>query len=101
MKPVEINDETLALDVIHSAGPGGNFIAESHTAKHFRGAWFPRLLDRQNYEAWAADGKQTMGERARQVVRDILTEHEPDPLSPDRVGQIQSVIEAAESRGEE
>jgi trimethylamine--corrinoid protein Co-methyltransferase len=79
-------------------GPGGNFIAEKHTMDHFRGVWFPGLLDRQNYEAWTGDGKQTMGDRIRRKVNDLITEHKPDPLSADSVNRIKAVIGAAESR---
>jgi trimethylamine--corrinoid protein Co-methyltransferase len=98
IKPVSINRDTLALDVIDRVGPGGNFIAEKHTMDHFRGVWFPGLLDRQNYEAWAGDGKQTMGDRIRRKVSDLLTDHKPEPLPADRVNRIKAVIEAAESR---
>jgi trimethylamine--corrinoid protein Co-methyltransferase len=98
VKSVEINDETLALDVIHKVGPGGSFIAEDHTARHFRGVWFPRLLNRQNYEAWAADGKQTMGDRMRQKVREILAAHQPQPLPAQAVERIQGIVQAADAR---
>jgi trimethylamine--corrinoid protein Co-methyltransferase len=98
VKSVEINDETLALDVIHKVGPGGSFIAEDHTARHFRGVWFPRLLNRQNYEAWAADGKQTMGDRMRQKVREILAAHQPQPLPTQAVERIQGIVQAADAR---
>lgn len=98
VKTVEINDETLALDLIHRVGPGGSFIAEDHTARHFRGVWFPRLLNRQNYEAWAAEGKQTMGDRLRQRVSDILATHKPQALSPKALERIQGIVQAADTR---
>ncbi len=34
----ELTDETLALDVIASVGPGGHFLAEKHTRTHMRGS---------------------------------------------------------------
>jgi len=43
---IEINDETLALDLIDRVGPGGNFLAEEHTLKHFRKHWVPTIMDR-------------------------------------------------------
>ena len=98
MRPVEIDTETLALDVIHNVGPGGDFIAEKHTVQHFRSNWFPQLLDRQNFDAWAAGGKATMGDRARQKVNDILTAHEPQALSPSAVERIRSIVDQADAR---
>jgi trimethylamine--corrinoid protein Co-methyltransferase len=98
IKSVEINDETLALDVIHRVGPGGSFLTEDHTARHFRGVWFPRLLNRQNYDAWAADGKQTMGDRMRQKVREILAVHNPQPMEPKIVERIRAILQSADAK---
>ena len=43
---IQVDEETLALDVIKEVGPGGNFLAHEHTVKHFRkeGLLFPRRL---------------------------------------------------------
>ncbi|HNS52743.1 MAG TPA: trimethylamine methyltransferase family protein [Anaerolineae bacterium] len=98
IKGVEINDDTLALDVIHKVGPGGSFVAESHTAKHFRGVWFPKLLNRQNYDTWAAEGRQTMGDRTRQKVRDLLATHQPQALPAAVVEEIRGVVQKADAR---
>lgn len=98
IKGVDINDETLALDVIHKVGPGGTFVAESHTAKHFRGVWFPKLLNRQNFDTWAADGHLTLGDRARQKVRDLLATHRPEPVPAAALEQIQGIVRKADAR---
>ena len=42
LKPIEVNDETLALDTIRRVGIGGNYLADEHTAHHFRDELFPR-----------------------------------------------------------
>ncbi|NIM45683.1 MAG: trimethylamine methyltransferase, partial [Nitrososphaeria archaeon] len=31
----EVNDDSLALDVIRRVGPGGHYLAERHTLNHF------------------------------------------------------------------
>jgi trimethylamine--corrinoid protein Co-methyltransferase len=98
IKPVKINRETLALDVIDQVGPGGNFIAEKHTMDHFREFWVPGLLDRQNYEAWAGEGKPNLGDRIRSKVNNLLSEHNPEPLSANKMADIKALIQAAESR---
>jgi trimethylamine---corrinoid protein Co-methyltransferase len=98
IRAVDINEETLALDVIHNVGPGGSFVAESHTAKHFRGVWFPKLLNRQNFAAWAAEGRLTMGDRARQQVRELLATHKPQPVPAAVVEQIKGIVQKADAR---
>jgi len=52
MKGLEINSETLALDLIDQIGPDGDFLGSSHTRKHYKEDWYPGLFDRHNYEAW-------------------------------------------------
>jgi trimethylamine--corrinoid protein Co-methyltransferase len=98
MGGLEISDDTLALDVIHRVGPGGQFIDDQHTLKHFREAWFPRLLDRRNYESWDADGRKTMGERLNKRVNELLAEHVPDAVPADKAERMREIIHAAETR---
>jgi len=49
---LEVNDETLAVDVINKVGPGGIFLGEKHTLKHFRERWMSRLSDIDSFETW-------------------------------------------------
>ena len=53
-----------SVDVIAEAGPGGTFIDKLHTAEHFRKElWFPKLLDRDYYQAWRDTGAVCLPER--------------------------------------
>ncbi|MGC8838085.1 MAG: trimethylamine methyltransferase family protein [Anaerolineae bacterium] len=79
---IEVTPETLALDVIHTVGPGGHFLAERHTVRHFRRNWFPTLLDRDSREVWLEKGAQTLADRVRARVQEILATHQPQPLDP-------------------
>ena len=36
MKGLEVNEETLALDLIDELGPHGDFMGSDHTRKHYR-----------------------------------------------------------------
>jgi trimethylamine--corrinoid protein Co-methyltransferase len=80
MRGLEVNEETLALDLIDEIGPDGDFISVKHTLRHFREDWYPQLFDRRNYEDWRADGGKTLRERAREKALDILEHHRPEPL---------------------
>jgi trimethylamine---corrinoid protein Co-methyltransferase len=44
LRPIEVNDQTLALDMIRRVGIGGNYLAETHTAEHFRDELFLSTL---------------------------------------------------------
>jgi trimethylamine--corrinoid protein Co-methyltransferase len=80
---IEVNPDTLALDVVHEVGPGGNFLETQHTLEHYRQEfWFPRLLFRGNMEEWSRQGSQDMRTRLNQQAREILAQHNPEPLPP-------------------
>ena len=80
MQGIVVDDETLALDVIHAVGPGGNFLTQKHTRKHMREVLLPQYMDRRPYDVWEEkqdDARDWALEKARQ----ILATHQPEPLS--------------------
>ena len=93
MDGIEVTPETLALDVIDQVGPGGSYFGEKHTVRHFRQNWFPSLLNRHNYEQWAAAGGLSLGDRTNQRVRQILQEHQPESLPPEVVAELDRMEE--------
>jgi len=78
---IEVSEETLAFDVIARVGPGGHFLADSHTVKHMRREfYFPTLADRSKRERWQQEDARDGRERAREKARVLLAQHEPLPL---------------------
>ncbi len=98
MAPVEINDETLALDLIDEIGPDGQFLDTEHTLAHFREHWYPTVFDRRNYDRWQAAGGKSPAERAADRVKKILAEHQPEPLPQDVAQAVHAIVERAEAR---
>lgn len=99
VKGIEVNEETLALDVIDKVGPGGNFLMEKHTLKYFKTeTWYPPLFKREVYENWVSGGKKTLTQRAHEKVLDILENYKPEPLSQDVQQKIRAIIERAEEK---
>ena len=92
---VEINDDTLALDVINEVGPDGDFLSTRHTLGHFRSRWYPTLIERGNYAGWLDKGGQDLGQRAAARVDQILAEHKPKPLPKDVQKDLQKIIQRA------
>jgi trimethylamine--corrinoid protein Co-methyltransferase len=95
---IQVSRETLALDVIHDVGPGGEFLTSEHTYRHFKEDWFPGLFDRGSHEAWEGEGKKSLGRRANEVVQRILETHTPEPLPDSIQGKIAKVVARAEER---
>jgi trimethylamine--corrinoid protein Co-methyltransferase len=103
MRGIEFDDEALGIDVIEDVGPGGTFMDQEHTAAHFREElWFPRLLDREFYDAWMGSGAKTMAERCREEKERLLGEHQPEPLPEDVDRELETTLSQARERlGEE
>jgi len=96
---IEVNEDTLAVDVIHNVGPNGHYLREEHTRRHYKTEfWYPKLCDRHNFEEWDMMGRSTMGERTVARVREILASHKPSPIKPETQRVIEEVLEAAEAR---
>jgi len=93
---IEVNDEMLALDVIDKVGPGGHFLGERHTLKHFRERWMPRL-DTDSLETWEKEGVKSLGELAHEKVKEILATHKPTPLPEDVDREISHILQRAEA----
>ncbi|CAB1076270.1 hypothetical protein D1AOALGA4SA_4067 [Olavius algarvensis Delta 1 endosymbiont] len=81
IRGIEVTPATLARDVIQKVGPGGNFLQEEHTFRHFRQElWMPNLLSRQPYGIWQEEGSKDMEMRVREKVKRILETHNIEPL---------------------
>jgi len=86
LQGLEINEDTLALDLIHEHALSGDFLGTEHTVRHVREGWQPHLVDRNNYDQWAQGGGTSMGNRARKMIEDILRA-EPEQILPLEIEQ--------------
>jgi trimethylamine--corrinoid protein Co-methyltransferase len=88
----EVDEETLAVEVIEKVGPGGHFLGERHTLRHMREAWRARFMDTETWEAWEEKGRPQPPEHAAEGARELIASHEPTPLEPDTEERIREVI---------
>ena len=96
---ITVDDETLALDLIHEIGSGGAFATTAHTLRHFRDELLiPDLIGRETRESWEAAGAPDMRTRAREEARRILAEHQPLPLADGIAVQLDEIVEETEAR---
>ncbi len=99
MDGVSLDAEALALDVIHQAGPGGDFLTAKHTLKHFRDHWQPKLFTRQRADEWIAAGSKRLGERLREKTVALIEGFKPTPL-PDKVyAEVEYILREGSPRG--
>ena len=91
---LSLDEDSMAMDVTHSVGPDGNFLATTHTLQHFRRLWRPALFSRLGGEAWARAGGKRLSEVLREKTVAILDEHRPEPLSDSVRDEIEYILKS-------
>jgi len=77
LKPLQVDESTLALEAIREAGHGGHFFGTAHTLANYTTAFYePLVSDWSNFETWSENGGKTAFERANLVYRQKLEEYQ-------------------------
>jgi trimethylamine--corrinoid protein Co-methyltransferase len=88
---IEVDESTLAFDLVKQVGWEGNYLAERHTAQNFRREHFlPKLLPRDVRQTWEQKGAKTTLDLARERARAILAKHEPRAFDPTVERELQA-----------
>jgi trimethylamine--corrinoid protein Co-methyltransferase len=78
---IEVNDDTLAVDVVNKVGVGKDYLGQRHTLNHFKTEHFiPVITDRTSWDTWVSKGSKSLIQRAGEEVQRILKEHRVEPL---------------------
>ena len=94
---VMVDDDHLAVDLIKKVGPGGSYLSERHTMQWLnREHFLTGITDRRTGEAWEADGRKSVVDRAREKISKILKEHEVAPVPKDVVSEFDRVLASAD-----
>lgn len=100
VRGVEVNDETLAVDLIKRVGGGSgkHYLLEKHTMEHMKVEQSrATLFDRRMRQVWEMEtGGKDVAERANEKAREILNEYKPEPLDKDVAQQLRKIIEDVE-----
>lgn len=91
---VRLDEEALALDVIHEVGPGGEFLSHDHTMAHWCEYWQPDTFDRQRLESWQDSRGVDINGRLRDQVIAIMNEHRVEPLPAAVNSEIERILAA-------
>jgi trimethylamine--corrinoid protein Co-methyltransferase len=95
LRGIEVSDETLALETIAAAGPGGNFLSQKHTRQHMRDLFLPEFMDRRPYNEWE-ERKDDARDWAVAKARKVLAAHRPEPLDAKIDQEMGRIIAAME-----
>jgi trimethylamine--corrinoid protein Co-methyltransferase len=90
-KGIEVNDETLALDVISRVKPEGNFMSQPHTIKHIESElYIPRIFDKVE--------PKNLLPAAKEIAKQILATHKPEPLDEEVKRKLRTIIQDAKRK---
>ena len=88
---IPVDDDQIALEVVQQVGPEGHFLDHSHTFDHFADTqWRPQLFNRKGFEEWDASGRETLLDRARARLAQILESDAGKPIPDSVLREIQN-----------
>jgi trimethylamine--corrinoid protein Co-methyltransferase len=94
VEPIDVSDETIALDVIRAVGPGEVFLGEDHTLEHFRELWTPQVLSWEGRKEWSDAGAKTLRTKARERVFDVWQTHEVPSLPEEVLRGMRRIVDS-------
>ena len=97
IRGIEVNQETLARELIEKVGPGGHFLDQNHTYDHFKNElWVPGLMTRSAYEDWQDQGAKDTATRIQEKLEDIVKNHEAPSLPDKTVAALKAIRQKGE-----
>ncbi|MGI6679116.1 MAG: trimethylamine methyltransferase family protein [Dehalobacterium sp.] len=97
-KGVQVNRDTLALDIITNViQEGGTFLEQEHTVRYLRQGevFIPKLGFDHSYSEWEATGRKDIRMRAGEVVDNILSQDSVTDLPEEMEREIDLIIDKA------
>jgi trimethylamine--corrinoid protein Co-methyltransferase len=93
LRGLEINQETLALDMIAEVGPGGHHFGTPHTQARFSTEFYESFLaDRLGYQTWSEAGAFDTAKRANLIWKELLAQYEAPPFDPGLAEALQDYV---------
>jgi trimethylamine--corrinoid protein Co-methyltransferase len=91
---IEVNDDTLAMEMVKRVGPRGNYLMEKHTVQKMRQLPFSDLILETSKRG--RTGAMAEIETAQEQARWILGNHEPEPPEEAVQAELERLLETAD-----
>jgi trimethylamine--corrinoid protein Co-methyltransferase len=94
LKPIEVTDAAIDLDLIKEVGVGGEYLTHPKTLAQCRSAFFmPDLANRHGYAGWQENGGKRIEHRATELLNDRLAAYERPDIDPQIEKDLLAYIE--------
>jgi len=99
VRGIVVDENSLAVDVIHKVGPGGQFLMEEHTLErlHTGELITTEIFERDKRELWEEKGSRSLEQKAREKGLAILAKHEVPPLPAEVKRELDSIVKSADN----
>ena len=95
LRGIDVNETTLAKDIIMGMAPGGTYLSEMHTVENFRSEYhLPKIFNRDARGAWEEAGSRDLNKRAQDHAFHILETSQPEPLAEDAKKELDTIYAA-------
>ena len=99
VRGIDVNDDTLGVDLIKQIGPGGNFLAQEHTRAYMHSEQSKvTMTDRRNRGTWEKRGSKPLDVVAKERVKELLSAYKPKTLPEEVTSQFKSIIKELEEK---
>ncbi len=95
-QPIEVSDETIALDTILEVGYGleTSYLSTDHTLKHYRAnTWMPPFTDRSGYQRCRTEEEAL--EKARAKIKEMLAQYVKPERDPALMEEMRRIVDRA------
>ena len=96
MSGVIMDEDRLARGVIDDVQPGGHYLGATHTMYYFkREQFWPQLMNRMRIDDWAVAGSKSLGQRAIDKTKELLSFYSGQPLDAATAAAVKDVANKA------
>jgi trimethylamine--corrinoid protein Co-methyltransferase len=95
----QVDEESITVETILEAGPGGQYLDKDHTARYFRNEhWNPGIWSRQMLQAWTEAGCKLDVDTARETAISLMEKQSDQPALPEDLERtLLSIIQRAKT----
>ncbi|WP_409969959.1 trimethylamine methyltransferase family protein [Bengtsoniella intestinalis] len=96
LKGMEVNEETLAVELMQKVGPTGEFLTQKQTTAYMSTQSKGDCFDRRTRGRWTSEGCDNAADKAYAKAKWILENHQVAPMVPGAKEQIEEMIKGYE-----
>lgn len=96
---IQVDKNTIGVQVINSVGPKGSFLMEEHTMDYLYSGEFRevKVSNTNNYDNWMTEGGPTVEKNASKLVENYLREGNGKILNIEIIRKLNEIIKVFES----